>query len=353
MPAALDHAGPVCHNEDMKRLLFPLAFLPLLALALLIGCAAPQRAPFSPESDALLASFADWGPKADAAHVAALEAAARGDCSALSDWRGQLLRPDGEVAFNAAHAGRATLRFEGPWAVYAPAGEPKATVLYLHGGGWAVGDARLCEGFCAGLAERAQAEVWSLNYPLAPEHPFPAAPRFAAERLNALRARFPGRPLYVAGDSAGGNLAVAAALLAPGQADGLILAYPALAVQDKVAPEGDLYGDVLALTDALMSAFGRLYVDAATAAADPVASPLAADDGALRALPPVLTLAAECDVLAGQSRVFHERLAALGRTADARHVVPGSLHGFLSFPTLTAAQGEALGVAVGWIEADR
>ncbi len=334
----------------MKRLLFPLALLPLLALALLVGCAGPQRAPFSPESAALLESFAGYGPAADAAHVAALEAAARGDLAALNHWREGMLRPADETAFNAAHGGAVTLRFEGPWAVYAPAGEPTATVLYLHGGGWAVGDARLCEGFCAGLAERAGAEVWSLNYPLVPEHPFPAAATYAAERLKALRGRFPGRPLHVAGDSSGGNLAAAAALLAPGAADGLILAYPALAPLDKVSPESDLYGDVLALTDALMSAFGRLYVDAAQAA-DPVASPLAADDGALRALPPVLTLAAECDVLAGQSRVFHERLAALGRTADARHVVPGSLHGFLSFPTLTTAQAEALDVAVGWIRA--
>lgn len=334
----------------MKRPL--LACLSLaLAAALFLGCGAPRPAPLSPESDALMAFYADNGPAADAAHVRALEAAAKGDLDALNAWREGLLRPADETAFNAAHAGKVALSMEGPWVVYAPAAKPVATVIYLHGGGWAVGDARLCEDFCAGLAEQAGVEVWSLNYPLVPEHPFPETPRYVAERVRALRGRFADRPLFVAGDSAGGNLAVAAALLAPGQADGLILAYPALDLGADVEPEHAQYGDVLALTDALMTAFGRLYVDAETAAKDPVASPLVADDAALRALPPVLTLAAECDVLAGQSRRFHARLAGLGRTGDARHVVPGAVHGFLSFPTLKEAQADALDAAAGWIRA--
>lgn len=337
----------------MKKL-FSFLFSLMLVVALVLGCAAPQqqtfqRAPFSAECAALMDSLAGWGPKADAAHVEALNAAAKGDFTALNKWREKLIRPSDEVAFNTAHAGKVTLSMEGPWVVYTPAVTPVATVVYLHGGGWIVGDARLCEEFCAGLAEKAGVQVWSLNYPLAPEHPFPETPHYVAERVRALRERFPNRPLYVAGDSAGGNLAAVAALLLPGKIDGLVLAYPALSIHDKVAPESEAYGDILALTDALMSAFGRLYVDEKTSATDPLASPLIADDAALRAFPPVLTLAAECDVLAGQSRIFHERLAGLGRDCDVRHVVRGSVHGFLSFPTLKGAQNEAVDVAAGWI----
>lgn len=337
----------------MKKF-FPFVFSLALAVTLILGCAAPQqqtfqRAPFSEECAALMDSLAGWGPKADAAHVEALNSAAKGDFTALNKWREGLIRPADEVAFNTAHAGKVTLAMEGPWVVYTPAVTPVATVVYLHGGGWIVGDARLCEEFCAGLAEKAGVQVWSLNYPLAPEHPFPETPQYVAERVRALRERFPNRPLYVAGDSAGGNLAAVSALLLPGKIDGLILAYPALSVHEKVAPEGETYGDILALTDALMSAFGRLYVDEETSATNPIASPLIADDVALRAFPPVLTLAAECDVLAGQSRVFHERLAGLGRDCDVRHVVRGSVHGFLSFPTLKGAQNEAVDVAAGWI----
>ena len=331
----------------MKKL-FPVVFSVVLAAVLFLGCAAPQqqtfqRAPFSEECATLMDSLAGWGPKADAAHVEALNAAAKGDFTTLSKWREGLIRPADEVAFNTAHAGKVTLSMEGPWVVYTPAVTPVATVVYLHGGGWIVGDARLCEEFCAGLAEKAGVQVWSLNYPLAPEHPFPETPHYIAERIQALRERFSNRPLYVAGDSAGGNLAAVSALLLPGKIDGLILAYPALSIHDKVAPESETYGD------ALMSAFGRLYVDEETSATNPIASPLIADDVALRAFPPVLTLAAECDVLAGQSRVFHERLAGLGRDCDVRHVVRGSVHGFLSFPTLKGAQSEAVDVAAGWI----
>ena len=337
----------------MKKF-FPFVFSLALAVTLILGCAAPQqqtfqRAPFSEECAALMDSLAGWGPKADAAHVEALNSAAEGDFTALNKWREGMIRPADEVAFNDAHAGKVTLSMEGPWVVYSPAVTPVATVVYLHGGGWIVGDARLCEEFCAGLAEKAGVQVWSLNYPLAPEHPFPETPHYIAERIQALRERFPNRPLYVAGDSAGGNLAAVSALLLPGKIDGLILAYPALSVHEKVAPEGETYGDILALTDALMSAFGRLYVDEETSATNPIASPLIADDVALRAFPPVLTLAAECDVLAGQSRVFHERLVGLGRDCDVRHVVRGSVHGFLSFPTLKGAQSEAIDVAAGWI----
>lgn len=324
----------------------------VLVLACAVGClGGAPRAPFSEESAALVAYY-EPRRAADAAHVAALDAARAGDFAALARWREGLERALPSVeAFNQAHASRVTLSERGPWAVYAPSGKARATLLYLHGGGWCVGPARMNEAFCAALAEQAGVAVWSFAYPLAPERPFPAAPRAVAQALRDLRAKFPDRPLFVGGDSAGGGLAVGAALAAPGLADGLILYYPALAHDASDTPEWEAYKDVILLTADLMAAFSRAYVDETAARTDPQASPILADDAALRALPPVLTVAAECDLLAGLSRRFHGRLAALGREGDARVVVPGSLHGFLSFPQLPDAQSQALAATRAWLEA--
>lgn len=324
------------------------------ALAILVmlgaGCAA-ERAPFSDESAALVAYY-EPRRAADQAHVDALHAARAGDTAALTAWREAVAGPQGDAtAFNAAHKGKVSLREEGPWAVYAPAGKPKATLVYLHGGGWAVGGPRTNEAFCAALAEKAAVEVWSLDYPLAPENAFPVAPRVVSDHVKALRARFADRPLFISGDSAGGNLAIVAALVAPGVADGLILYYPVLALYPDGTPEYRAYQDVILLTASLTEAFARVYVDAATARSNPIASPLLAGDAALCTLPPILTVAAECDLLAGQSRLLHERLATLGRAEDARFLVTGALHGFLSFPQLPASQRVALDVSVRWLRA--
>ena len=332
----------------MRLLRCRLVWVAALALAV-AGCLGVRSEPFSKEAAALVAYY-EPRRDADAAHVEALAAARRGDLSTLKAWREGLERSLPAVeAFNQTHAGRVTLSLRGPWAVYEPAQEARATFLYLHGGGWCVGPARMNEAFCADLAEKTRVAVWSLDYPLAPEHPFPAAPRAVAQALRELRAKFPGRPLFVGGDSAGGGLAVAAALAAPGVADGLVLYYPALTAFTETTPEWRAYKDVILLTDALTEAFSRTYVDEATARADPLASPLLADDAALRALPPVLTVAAECDLLAGLSRRFHERLAALGRQDAKRLVIPGALHGFLSFPQLPDSQAQALQATCEWL----
>lgn len=86
-------------------------------------------------------------------------------------------------------------------------------VLYLHGGGWVLGSPRTARPIAGGLARRLNAPVVSLDYRLAPEHPFPAAPDDVHRAYLDLREQLgPGAPIAVAGDSAGGNMSVGLAL---------------------------------------------------------------------------------------------------------------------------------------------
>ena len=118
------------------------------------------------------------------------------------------------------------LSIEGPGGdlalrLYHPGGAARPLLVYLHGGGWVIGDLEIQDGLCRNLANRAGSAVLSVDYRLAPEHPYPAGLDDAwaalewaaanAERLNVDAGR-----LGVAGDSAGGNLAAAAAVRARG-----------------------------------------------------------------------------------------------------------------------------------------
>ncbi len=106
---------------------------------------------------------------------------------------------------------------------------PTSTVLYLHGGGYRLGAARSWASFATSVSAAADTQVVIADYRLAPEHPFPAALHDAAAVYDALQADHVG-PLFVAGDSAGGGLAIALTVAA-GQSgqprpDGLIVLSP-------------------------------------------------------------------------------------------------------------------------------
>src|SRR5438132_13433119 len=111
-------------------------------------------------------------------------------------------------------------RGEIPVRVYAPEGRaPLPVLVYLHGGGWVIGNLETHDGICRHLANAAGAVVVSVDYRLAPEHPFPASGEdaYAATRwVAANAAALGGHPTRIAvgGDSPGGNLAAVASRLA-------------------------------------------------------------------------------------------------------------------------------------------
>ncbi len=190
---------------------------------------------------------------------------------------------------------------------------PDSTVLYFHGGCFVVGSAQASAGLAANLARKAGARVISVDYRLAPEHPYPAALEDALDAYRALLGGEHGtRPVAVAGESAGANLAVALMLAARGPAD---LPQPVCAVL--FSPWADLtVPDLLqdAGLDPVLNA-GALRARAADylAGADPrdgLLSPVHAD---LAGLSPML-------IQAGSHEYLLDDAIRLAARAAADHV---------------------------------
>lgn len=212
-------------------------------------------------------------------------------------------------------------------------------VLYMHGGGFVFCGLDSHDGICASLARASRASVLSIDYRLAPEHPFPAAPEdcHAAYRWLVAHAEGFGRgnpAIAVAGDSAGGTLAAVVAMMARDRGDPMpclqVLYYPAT-VGDQTVPSRRAYGEGFLLTEETMRWFKRQYLGGRMSEPSPYYMPAQAQD--LRGLPPALIVTAEFDPLRDEGRIYADRLEAAG--VSVRYgCVPGTLHGFLNFEAL-------------------
>ncbi|MBI3451681.1 MAG: alpha/beta hydrolase [Rhodospirillales bacterium] len=233
-------------------------------------------------------------------------------------------------------------------------------VVYLHGGGWISGTPDAYDPLCRALAHHSKAVVISVDYPLAPEHPFPESLMACRAAINWIRRNavaFGGDPAQVAiaGDSAGANLAAAAALDL-GQDDGLppvahlALIYPILDARMNTASY-HAFAEGNYLTAASMTRYWDLYIgDQTRDRTHPDISPGLAVD--VSALPATTILAAECDPLRDEALAFVARLAKGGVEVTLRSW-PGVIHGFLRFlgPLASARAaicwfGSALGAAL-------
>ncbi|RSN68681.1 MULTISPECIES: alpha/beta hydrolase [Actinomadura] len=238
-----------------------------------------------------------------------------------------------------------------PVRLYRPAEGPLPAVVYLHGGGWVLGGVENVDGLCRGLAADAGCAVLSVGYRLAPEHPFPAAVD-DAWAVVAAAVREPGRfgirpgpgAVAVAGDSAGGNVAAAVALLARDRGVGLahqLLVYP---VTDTArdAPSWREYGSGYGLDAAALSRFMDLYRGGADPR-DPRLAPLRAPD--LRGAAPATVITAEYDILRDEGEAYARRLAAAGVPVELRRY-DGVVHSFFLMPEVFDAGAEAVAYAV-------
>ncbi|RTL71584.1 MAG: alpha/beta hydrolase [Hyphomicrobiales bacterium] len=204
------------------------------------------------------------------------------------------------------------LAFEVADKAAAPASAPDALVLYLHGGGYFYGSPRTHRQILIGLVKAMGVPVWGLDYRLAPEHPFPAAVEDAVAAYRCLVQKFPAARIVLAGDSAGGGLALVTAAEIRDQ--GL----PAPAGIIAFSPWTDLAAtgssvDANARSCAMFRPAGlRKAADVYLAgqdACDPRASPLYAD---LAGLPPMLLFASRHELLLDDTLRLAEKAKAAG-----------------------------------------
>ena len=238
-------------------------------------------------------------------------------------------------------------RFYRPAASYP--GDVLPALLYLHGGGWTIGDLDTHDTLCRSLANAAGCAVLAVDYRLGPEHPFPAAVDDSiaafdwlvdhAERLMV----DPGR-VAIGGDSAGGNLSAVVALHCRDRQAGPVplyqlLIYPATDMRlghDSHRRNGEGY----LLTRQLIEWFRGNYIEDPRQWDDWRASPLLA--GRFDGLPPALVLTAGYDPLVDEGREYADRLEQAGVPVE-RIAFDGQIHGFITMGRMLDGAGEAIG----------
>ncbi len=232
-----------------------------------------------------------------------------------------------------------------PVRTYLPADDTGAIVVYLHGGGWVLGDVDTHDPVCRRVANATGATVVSVDYRLAPEHPHPAALDDAEIVLRNISARAAGRPIGLAGDSAGASVAAGLAVRAIRdgglRVDAQLLFYPATDPTSS-HPSIRSNGSGYFLTDADMGFFWSQYLPGGVGAADPEIALLEAD---VRGVAPAVVATAECDPLRdeGQAYVAHLERAAV----TVRHVEgPGLIHGYAAFLGVVEAADIAASTAL-------
>lgn len=205
-------------------------------------------------------------------------------------------------------------------------------VLFFHGGGWVLGDLDSYEPVCAEIARRLDMPVVSVGYRLAPEHPWPAAPddcEAAARWVASAPADLGLSPtaLVLAGDSAGGNLAIVTAMALRDAAAAVPVAaqwaiYPATDMVTQYASFAE-FGDAYLLTRESMTWFDQAYRPDKTSWR---ASPLG---GLLKGLPAALVSTASLDPIRDQGRAYAAALAGAGVAVTFREA-RGLIHGYIN-----------------------
>lgn len=237
------------------------------------------------------------------------------------------------------------------------AGAALPAMIYLHGGGWVLSSIDTHDRLARQYAAAGGVAAILVDYALAPEARFPTALLECADVVRHVARHgakwgVDGSRIVLAGDSAGGNLALATALLLREEGAalrGILAAYPATDLRLLEAPaclenpacSGDEYG--LSFDD--MRAYRDLYLRDAIDRLHPLASPLLAD---CAGLPPTLIQLAELDPLRAEGEAMAARLHAAG-IATTLQVTPGVLHGFLRLGGRVDAARAATAFAGSWL----
>ncbi len=227
-----------------------------------------------------------------------------------------------------------------PVRIYTPAGNgPFPVLVFFHGGGWVIGDLETPDGTCRALANGAGCVVVSVDYRLAPENKFPAAPQdtYAATQwvaANAASIHVDPARIAVGGDSAGGNLAAVTAQMARDRGGPRLvfqlLVYPVIDGACDTASYRDNAEGYL-LTKDMMRWFWNHYVRDAEDLFNPIASPLRARS--LKGLPPALVQTAEFDPLRDEGEAYAAQLKQVGVPVRLTRY-NGMIHGFFGMASV-------------------
>jgi acetyl esterase len=227
--------------------------------------------------------------------------------------------------------------------LYTPNADPLGLIVFFHGGGFVVGAADDFDAMYRKLVVASDCMLVSLDYRLAPEHPFPAGVNdayaglvWAAENLAE------GLPIVIAGESSGGNFAAVAAIRARDRGPEIayqLLIYP-VTDHDFSRPSYKEHGDSgLLVGRADMEWFWNHYEQDVEARNDPDASPIRADS--LAGLPPAYVVVAEFDPLRDEVRAYAERLRSEGVSVTVDYV-EDQLHGFFALVNLMESADQAV-----------
>jgi acetyl esterase len=217
--------------------------------------------------------------------------------------------------------------------VYEPEDSRPGTVLHLHGGGFVFNDIDVHDGLARRLANRSRRRVVSIGYRRPPEHRFPAAPDDADTVVEWARRQGWEGGLAVHGDSAGGNLALVAALRNPDVFDAVALVYPFL---DPTAGfDSYALGDEQGLSRAEAAWYWQQYSATPADLDNPDLAPLRSDR--LATLPPTLVATAEFDPLRDEGEELARRLAEGGVVTVGIRCL-GQTHGFYRHRVFTASE---------------
>lgn len=221
---------------------------------------------------------------------------------------GRNFKPDSDASFEAVDAAGVPVEW-----VATKASKSLPVILFFHGGGYCIGSAQTHRDLVSRLCTASGARALSVDYRLAPENPFPAAVDDGVAAYRWLRSQgIPARSIVIAGDSAGGGLALATLLALKEAGDELPAGGVCMSPVTDHAKEGESMRTKVDLDPMVhptsSTAYSQMYLAGGDARA-PLASPLYAD---LKGLPPLLILVGTWEVLLDDSTRFAEKAKASG-----------------------------------------
>ncbi|MFT6368337.1 MAG: acetyl esterase [Bacteroidia bacterium] len=239
-------------------------------------------------------------------------------------------------------------------------GANKPLIIFLHGGGWVIGDLDTHHPFCQSLCLKTGCTIVAVDYRLAPEHPCPAAhddalaaTRWIMERMDQLGPN--NGTLILAGDSAGANLATCTCLtLDPAERKllaGEIVIYPVTDHYSNTFQDYPSYRDKAkgySLTSSMMRWFWDIYLGNATPNGEPppMSTPIHARN--LSDLPATLLITAENDPLRDEGKAYAEQLSAAGVRVQYSHY-DNEEHGFAATAGVSPAFNQLMDEVSAWV----